>query len=115
MALATRLNCGLLCRFSKIVVSFTWRLLSTRFTISSRLQRLTALLRMLAIVSAICALAVAPAVECVNTTADEHKALVFDKFVVDGLRSYVLAAKVAVLDVVCDFREVHGSLRFLLG
>ena len=53
------------------------------------------------------ALFVAPLFEGVNAAADQHEALVFDKFVMDGLGGDVFALEVAVFDGVGDFVEVH--------
>src|SRR5438445_621489 len=59
------------------------------------------------------ALLVTPLLERVDAAPDEHEALVFDQFVVNGLGGDVLALEIAVLDGRGDFVEVHVFAVFL--
>ena len=53
------------------------------------------------------ALFVAPFFEGVDAAADQHKALIFDELVVDGLRGNVFALKVGIFDSSGYLIEVH--------
>ena len=52
-------------------------------------------------------LAVSPAVECINATANKHEALILDEFVVDCLGGDIFALEVAIFDVPGDVAKVH--------
>ena len=61
------------------------------------------------------AASVAPSVERVDAATDQHKTLVFDKFIVNRLSGDVFALEVTVFDRFCDIRKVHPLKRALKG